>query len=314
MVRSRLHSSGGRRFSVRAMVLCGLQVEFKRDYAFCREGSISGRERQRPCPASVRTGELIPGWAFKVCLAIALLWASSLEAKVQSAALGLYNEANSLYRNSEFKAARDKYLQVVDSGVQNGQVYYNLGNACFKVDRLGEAILWYERALRLEPRDADIQANLRFANKIKKDREPAIEENPIWLFLVAVYLYPTLNELGILFGLSFFLLFVIAAWGLWNRERTRAVWLGTLLTCAVLALSSGFFFATRIYVHANQQEGIITVKEGIARSGPDQDQTVVFQVHEGTKVKIERQEHDWLQIRLDNGWAGWLPIAAVSLI
>ena len=306
--------SGWRRCLVWAMELGGLQRASRQGHPFYRPGLISGQRSQRSCPANTRAGEIFPVWGFKICLAVILLWAISGEAKVQSAALGLYNEANSLYRNGEFKAARDKYLWVVDSGVQNGQVYYNLGNACFKVDQLGEAILWYERALRLEPRDADIQANLRFANKIKKDREPAIEENPIWLFLVAVYLYPTLNELGIIFGLSFFLLFVVAAWSLWNQERNRTVWFGALLTCVFLALSSGFFFATRIYAHANLQEGIITVKEGIARSGPDQDQTVVFQVHEGTKVKIERQEHDWLLIRLDNGWGGWLPAAAVSVI
>jgi len=299
-------------FSIWAVVWGGAT---RRTRAFGRQGRSGGQGRQRSYrTSSTRTRELFPGRALKACLAVGLLFASTGDAKVQSAALGLYNEANGLYRKGQFMEARDKYLQVVNSGVQNGQVYYNLGNACFKVNRLGEAILWYERALRLEPRDADIQANLRFANKIKKDREPAKEENPIWLFLVAVYLYPTLNELGILFGVSFFLLFLAAAWGLWNRGRKRTAWLGALLTCVFLALSSGFFFATRIYVHTNLREGIITAEEGIARSGPDRDQTVVFQVHEGTKVKIERQELDWLLIRLDNGWGGWLPAAVVSVI
>ncbi len=249
-----------------------------------------------------------------VWLVASLLGLGSGMAVAQSAALGLYNEANALYRQGEFQAARDRYHQVVQTGTQNAQLYYNLGNASFKANQLGEAILWYERALRLEPRDADIQANLRFANRIKRDKDPELEENPVVRFFVDVYLLPTLNELSLAFSLTAFLLLALASWRLWSREGTRVVWLVLILGCCTMTVATGLFLGARIYRHGHLSEAIVTVGEGIARSAPDQGQTVVFLVHEGTKVKVDRQERNWLLIRLPNGLGGWLPASAVTVI
>ena len=103
-------------------------------------------------------------------LALLLLLGTQLHA---GAAAGQYNEANALYRAGDFAAARRMYLEVVDAGVEDARIYYNLGNACFKSGKLGEAILWYERARRLLPHDEDIEANLRFANLVKQGPRPA---------------------------------------------------------------------------------------------------------------------------------------------
>ena len=103
-------------------------------------------------------------------LALLLLLGTQLHA---GAAAGQYNEANALYRAGNFAAARRSYLEVVDSGVEDARIYYNLGNACFKSGKLGEAILWYERARRLLPHDEDIEANLRFSNLVKQGPRPA---------------------------------------------------------------------------------------------------------------------------------------------
>ena len=90
------------------------------------------------------------------------------DARAQTVAVGLYAEGNALYRAGEFAAARQRYLAAVKTGVRDVRLFYNLGNACFKSERLGEAVLWYERSLRLEPRDEDVLANLRFARRVKR--------------------------------------------------------------------------------------------------------------------------------------------------
>ena len=74
-------------------------------------------------------------------LCILLLWCASVSA--QAAAVGLYNEANDHYRNGDFAAAQRAYIQVVDSGVEDARLFYNLGNSHFKLQELGAAILWY---------------------------------------------------------------------------------------------------------------------------------------------------------------------------
>ena len=84
-----------------------------------------------------------------LALALVLLFgASALNA--QSVATGLYNEANALYRSGDFAGAHRLYREVAATGGRDARLFYNLGNASFKLGRLGEASLWYERAQRLE--------------------------------------------------------------------------------------------------------------------------------------------------------------------
>ena len=112
--------------------------------------------------------------------------------------------------------------------MQDGRLYYNLGNACFKSGKLGEAILWYERARRLLPHDEDIEANLRFANLVKKDRDPQTEDGlgALVAALVAAYFWPTFNQLSLLFAAAFFAVFVLGVRWLFAQTRPRGTMAG----------------------------------------------------------------------------------------
>ncbi len=228
--------------------------------------------------------------------------------------MGLYNEANQLYRSDQFAQARDKYLQSIAGGLVDARCYYNLGNACFKVDRLGEAILWYERALQLAPRDEEIQYNFNFANAVKKDRDPPPQGNAVWRFLVAVYHYPTPNELSLAFSFLLAAVFALATWRLWRPTPAFAVWLSAILICGIGAVGTGVYLGVRVHQLEDRNWAIVTAAEGTARSGPDEDKTALFVIHEGTKVEIERRQGRWLLVRLPNGFGGWLPGEIVTQI
>jgi tetratricopeptide (TPR) repeat protein len=251
---------------------------------------------------------------YKNILAAFLLIWTCKSATAQEAAVGLYNEANQLYRGGEFAKARDKYLQSIDGGLVEAHCYYNLGNACFKVDRLGEAILWYERALKLAPRDQDVQANLRFANAVKKDRDPALQGNVIWRFLEDLYYYPTPNELSLVFSFLLAAVFALATWRLWHPTPSFTVWLSVLLICCAATATTGLFLGVRVQQLDSRDWAIVTAAEGTARSEPDGDKTALFVIHEGTKVEIERQEGKWFLVRLSNGFGGWLPRQTLTQI
>src|SRR5439155_26228316 len=77
-----------------------------------------------------------------------------------SLALTDFKAANALYDAGKFAEAASAYEKIEP---KTASVYFNLGNACFRQDKLGWAVLNYERARRLEPRDPDILANLKFA-------------------------------------------------------------------------------------------------------------------------------------------------------
>ena len=243
--------------------------------------------------------------------ALALTVSASAAAAAGSAAEGLFAEGNGLYRKGEFAAARQRYLAAAETGVRDARLFYNLGNACFKDGRLGEAVVWYERALRLDPRDEDARANLQFARRVKRDQEPE-DAGGLGSALYALYLWPTLNELVLAVTLCLVAGFAAASWRIVRGGGAACVAL--LVLCAGGAAAAGGWTATRVHRHVLLQEAVLTVDEGTARSGPGARETPVFVVHEGTKVTVERREGDWLLVRLGNGLGGWLPVSAVTAI
>ena len=230
----------------------------------------------------------------------------------QSAAAGLFAEGNDLYRAGEYEAARDTYLRIAGEGIRDSRLFYNLGNACFKSSRLGEAIVWYERALRIEPRDPDILANLRFARQVKRDREPPGEENPLARFAAGVYAFPTLDELAVAFAATLLSVWVLACLRWLGPQAARVQMPLPLVAGAGVWVIASLFLASRIYTHESAKHAIVTAPEATARSGPGGDQTPVFVLHEGTKVRIDRDEDGWYLVRLPNGSGGWMPKAGVK--
>ncbi len=227
-------------------------------------------------------------------------------ARPQSAGVGLYNEANALYRANRFDEALEKYLQAAATGSRDWRLFYNLGNAHFKVGKIGEAIVWYERALKHNPRDEDIVANLRFLNRVKKDQEPESHGNPVWEFFADAFSFPTLNELSVTLCTALLLLVVLGIWRVWRPDSGgthRSLGIGTL---AGVTLACGLWLGSRAVYEEDLLEAVIVASQATARSGPDARQTKVLVIHEGTKVRIDRVEGDWALVRLANGLGGWM--------
>ena len=96
-----------------------------------------------------------------------LFTASSLWAQTKA-------QADSAYINKDYAQAIEIYESLLQDG-ESGEIYYNLGNAYFKQDELGRAILNYERALLLQPGNADVSANLDIARAKTIDK---VNPNP----------------------------------------------------------------------------------------------------------------------------------------
>tara|TARA_B100000902_G_scaffold61635_1_gene68692 strand:- start:1202 stop:1945 length:744 start_codon:yes stop_codon:yes gene_type:complete len=232
------------------------------------------------------------------------LFFSSFDVRAESVVMSLYNEANAQYREGDFTTAIAGYEKAIDSGGKNSFLFYNLGNAYFEDKNIGKAILWYERARKLAPRDEDILANLRFARQVKKDREPE-DIGDIERLLANLFNFPTMNELSVIYSISWVFLFVVAGWCVWYRH-----WKGKLfilsLVFVFVSLFSGIWLFSRTYFDAEEIPAIIMNEIVTARSGPGINQTEVFVVHEGTKVYVKRKENEWVLIRLHSGLGGWV--------
>ena len=132
-----------------------------------------------------------------------------------------FEQANSFYQQELYDSAEVYYRRMVDEGVRNDAVFYNLGNACFRQQKLGQAILSYERARRLSPADPDIAHNLRFARANIIDRVPEPEQT---IFERALYSFHTMLSLPVqLWGVTalLVLLSLLFALALFGEPRRR---------------------------------------------------------------------------------------------
>ncbi|MDE2998058.1 MAG: tetratricopeptide repeat protein [Gemmatimonadota bacterium] len=225
----------------------------------------------------------------------------------------IYNEANALYGRGEFREAADRYEEVVSRGVRNGYVFFNLGNAYFKAGETGQAILAYERALRLMPGDEDVLANLRFVNAVKVDRSPDDTPNLVTRTLASGYRLLSADVLAVSGSVCLFLAAAAGVFRLLARSR-RALWIGLLVLAGMGLCGSGALLTYRIYSENTVSEAIVIAHEARGRSGPGDDYLLVFTIHEGTKVTIERVDERWYLVRLPNGIGGWLPGNSLEII
>jgi tetratricopeptide (TPR) repeat protein len=232
----------------------------------------------------------------------------ALAAPAKSQMVTFFNQGDSEYGKGNYKSAEQYYRQILDSGLENGSVYYNLGNACFKQKRLGEAIYYWEKARQNLPGDRDIRENLQFANLLLVDRiETPADPLPLQI-LARVHGFFTITQeswLVLIFAFGANLLFSLYLKAKNARNAFRAL-LGSLIV-GILFVVFACSLSWKIYGKEHRKEGVVIEQKVDVRSGPGPENITVFAVHEGIKVRVHESSHGWYQISLPNGWSGWLP-------
>lgn len=249
-------------------------------------------------------------------IALAFFSLSSFPAEAAGAEVGaLANRGIQAYTEGRFADAADAWRQAWDDGAQNAPLACNLGNAAFRQRRLGEAILWYQRALWLDPGHADARHNLEFARQFLADRVPP----PPPSFLGAAWAW-TVARVGL--NAAGWLLLVLAAATCaaalaFLRLRESAYRIRMAIALAVLAAAAllwGAVFAGLAWRADRIREAVILDGTVDVRSGPSEGNPVLFTVHEGLTVDVAADTRGWHQVVLPNGWNGWVPGRAVGIV
>jgi tetratricopeptide (TPR) repeat protein len=219
----------------------------------------------------------------------------------------LFDEGNLLYQQGDFSGALEKYKQIEDQGRISPELFYNMGNCYYKLNQIGRAVLYFERANRLAPGDDDIEANLETANLAIVDKIEAPENFQIGLFIERVLFFiPSQLSVKVLLLLYYLAAIVGLVLIVQGNIRFRAIMIRALFACFFLL----FFFLSILvlqwYYLSNRIEAVLLVDETAARSGPDSNSTEVFSIHEGIKVRIEQQTDEWSEIILPDGKVGWV--------
>lgn len=227
----------------------------------------------------------------------------------------LVEKGNKHYSDQQFAEAAAAYEELLASGFESTEVYYNLGNAYYKSGQYTKAILNYERAKLLAPGDADIQFNLDLANQHVVD---AIEPLPQvffvrwWNNLVRSKPSDSWAKLSLFSFFAFLGLLALFVFAPSSGLKKLGFWAGILMFIA-----SAFTF-----VFANKQKSrltrhnfaIITQASVTAKSSPSEGGTNIFVIHEGLKVQLLDQVGNWYQVRLADGNQGWMPAESFEKI
>ena len=83
---------------------------------------------------------------------------------------GLFNEANEFYLKKDYEKSAELYEHLIENGYVNSQIFYNLGNSYYRLNKIGQAVWAYRNAIKFSPRDNDIVHNLKIAEARRTDR------------------------------------------------------------------------------------------------------------------------------------------------
>lgn len=229
--------------------------------------------------------------------------------------LELMKAANKAYIRQDYNKAIEIYKKVIDNRYKSFELYYNIGNSYFKLNQIPSAILYYEKAKKLNPADDDLEFNLTLANRKivdKIDVMPEIFIKTWWDSLVNFFSTDEWAKLTIVtfcLCIALFLLYLLATSHLLRR---LAFWFSVLM----LFISILFIvFAKHQFTDVQKvKEAIVFTPTLNVKSSPDQNSVDIFVIHEGLKVKIIDQVSDWYEIRIANGNKGWVKVSDIEII
>lgn len=225
----------------------------------------------------------------------------------------LYNKGNVFYENKEFDSAVVYYEQALDQGILNSSLFYNLGNAYYRLENQGRAILNYERASKLNPRDKDIEANLKYARMNITDR--IAEQNKSFLEISLDFIHDLL-PLTLQLTTIIILLFIISicfSLVLFIRGNRRLWFIYAAVLSSIVLLLFSISAGIKIYNLEKHEYAIVLEDRIDAKNEPDGNKTL-FSVHEGTKFQIIKKDRLWYYVSLSNGVSGWVKSEALEKI
>jgi len=224
-------------------------------------------------------------------------------------------KANKAYMAGFYENAITIYEKIINDGLASPELYYNLGNAYFKTNNFPSAILNFERALKYNPGDEDIEYNLAVANNKIVDK---IELLPDLFYIkwwknLKNWLSPDGWAIAVI--TLFTLLIILTAVFLLSRSIiTRKILFASGLVILLASILTGLI-AWQTYTESRRQNTAIVFTPTLpVKSSPDESSIDLFVIHEGLKVRIMDKIGDWNEIKIANGSKGWVKAGDIKPI
>jgi tetratricopeptide (TPR) repeat protein len=212
----------------------------------------------------------------------------------------IFNDANQSFDRGLYDVAIGKYKSLINGGLENGDLHYNLANSYFKSGKLGLSVFHYRKALEFSPRDPDVRFNLNYARE--KVLDQVERQEGLWARSLTLLQKLNEKESYIFLAITTSLLGIICLLNLF-KSIEWAIWCRNILGLGVLL---GVFFLGANSI-LRDPFGVIIVPEAKVYSGLGKDNVILFALHEGVEFSVaEAQGLEWKRIRLPDGKQGWI--------
>ena len=218
-------------------------------------------------------------------------------------------QARELYRKSAMRFER----LVREGDIHNGRLFYNIGNACFRMEDLGRAIFYYRLAQQYIPNDVNLQQNLAHARAKCPDR---IDEKQQTKVLKTVFFWHydlSTRTRSLAFFTAYALVWLLAAVRLCPRRLPLGWPLGICAIVAVLSLAS---LLVEVEQQSRHRPGVIVSASVIARKGDSEryEKSFTEPLHAGTEFSLVQDRGNWVHIELADGRRCWIPAKTAELV
>lgn len=219
----------------------------------------------------------------------------------------LFAEANTFYKEGDYNRAIGLYLGIEEQGFQSDDLFFNLGNSYYKLNKVAPSIYYYEKALKINPRHEDALFNLSFAKRMTIDVIEELPKSFLQRFSENVIQKLTFDTWAIIAVTASFLASLLFLLYHFSSSSKKKLFFfnTTILSVFILGISVFFAFSNYDSVQKNRIAIIFAPKTEI-KNAPTDSSDEVFVLHEGTKVLILDELDNWKKIKLADGKIGWI--------
>jgi len=247
---------------------------------------------------------------FSLLISLSLIFSSSIFANNQQ-----LDSAQFYYENGNYESAIASYNRVLESDEISPEIYFNLGNCYFKMDNIPSAILYYEKAKKIEPNNEDLEYNLNVANSRIADRIEPVPEMLHLKLMRSISNSLDADSWAWLF-IGLFILFLLFL-AIYLISRRRGVRKFGFTMAALFLLFSIISFAISRSEHnfvKTENSAIIFEPSVTIKSSPNKSSKDLFVLHDGTKLQLLEKVGDWYKIRIASGSVGWIEADKIRVI
>ena len=227
----------------------------------------------------------------------------------------LFEKANTLYNNEQYNEAILVYDQILNTQQHSVDLYFNKGNAHYKLNNIAPSIYFYEKALQLSPNDKDVENNIAFARNMTVDAIDIIPEAGLSKLIKNIT--NTLNfddwaKASVILVFCFVILFLVYYFA-YTSFKKRIAFIGSLMTLFLCCVALLFAFH-KYNLDKKNKPAIVFAQESKVKSEPNLRSEESFRLHEGTKVQILDTVNSWKKIKLTDGKTGWIASEDIKML